>query len=278
MMRSALALGVLATGLAVSGAQAQPYPPPPTSPIPRPQGYQPPLPAAPAGRDSDDDDDDIPPHQRAAPGNYPPPPGGYRGPFARGRSTAASFRRRPMRARRRSSTALPMTAMRLRRPMAAAARSAMASPNPTARRPQAYPQHYQQPTAAQPYPPQHRRGAESGRPQGPIQLAPDARPPRDVTGAVRPNTVATLPPEDQPETGKFELPAQFKRQLVTFQTNEPAGTLVIDTANTLSLSRARQRAGDALRHRRRPRGLHLGGRGARLAKWPSGRTGIRRRK
>src|SRR4029077_15259324 len=32
----------------------------------------------------------------------------------------------------------------------------------------------------------------------------------------------------------------------------------------LSLSRARQWAGDALRHRRRPRGLHLGGRRARI--------------
>jgi lipoprotein-anchoring transpeptidase ErfK/SrfK len=62
--------------------------------------------------------------------------------------------------------------------------------------------------------------------------APDARPQRDVTGAVRPNTVATLPPEDQPETGKAELPAHLRRQLVSYQTNEPPGTLVIDTANT----------------------------------------------
>ena len=68
--------------------------------------------------------------------------------------------------------------------------------------------------------------------KGRSQLGPEARPQRDVTGTVRPNTVATLPPEDQPETGKFELPAQFKRQLVTFQSTEPAGTIVIDTANT----------------------------------------------
>ena len=62
------------------------------------------------------------------------------------------------------------------------------------------------------------------------------RPQRDIareqTGSVRPNTVAALPPEEQPETGRFELPEQFKRQLVTFPSNEPAGTLVIDTANT----------------------------------------------
>ena len=68
--------------------------------------------------------------------------------------------------------------------------------------------------------------------QGPMQLAPGARPSRDVTGAVPPNAVATLPPEDQPETGKAELPPQFKRQLVNFPSPEPAGTLVIDTANT----------------------------------------------
>ncbi len=72
---------------------------------------------------------------------------------------------------------------------------------------------------------------------GPMQLGPGTRPPgevvgRDATGTVRPGTVAALPPEDQPEDGKAELPPQFKRQLVTFQSPEPAGTLVIDTANT----------------------------------------------
>src|SRR5438477_912407 len=70
-----------------------------------------------------------------------------------------------------------------------------------------------------------------------MQLGPGARPPGDVagrnaTGTVRPNTVAMLPPEDQPETGKAELPPQFKRQLVPFQSAEPAGTLVIDTSHT----------------------------------------------
>ena len=70
-----------------------------------------------------------------------------------------------------------------------------------------------------------------------IGPGPGMRPPgdvagRDPSGAARPNTVAMLPPEDQPETGKAELPPHLKRQLVTFQSNEPAGTLVIDTANT----------------------------------------------
>src|SRR5262245_59558331 len=83
MTRSALALAVLATGIAVSSAQAQPYPPPPYQPYPYgQQGYYPPARPLPPAAIPDEDDADIPPHQRAAPGNYPPPPGGYRGPFA----------------------------------------------------------------------------------------------------------------------------------------------------------------------------------------------------
>jgi lipoprotein-anchoring transpeptidase ErfK/SrfK len=48
-----------------------------------------------------------------------------------------------------------------------------------------------------------------------------------------PAAVAALPPEDQPEIGEpKELPPQFQRQLVDYTTKEPAGTIVIDTANT----------------------------------------------
>ncbi|HKS85865.1 MAG TPA: L,D-transpeptidase family protein [Pseudolabrys sp.] len=47
------------------------------------------------------------------------------------------------------------------------------------------------------------------------------------------NSVMTLPPEDQPETGQpKELPPNLKRQLVDFTTKEPAGTIIIDTPNT----------------------------------------------
>ncbi len=47
------------------------------------------------------------------------------------------------------------------------------------------------------------------------------------------NTVMTLPPEDQPEQGQpKELPENLKRQLVDFQTKEPAGTIIVDTPNT----------------------------------------------
>ena len=42
-----------------------------------------------------------------------------------------------------------------------------------------------------------------------------------------------LPPEDQPETGQpKELPANLKKQVVDFQTKEPAGTIIIDTPHT----------------------------------------------
>jgi lipoprotein-anchoring transpeptidase ErfK/SrfK len=67
------------------------------------------------------------------------------------------------------------------------------------------------------------------------------RPPAAV-GAVRnaapqsgqpSGSVMTLPPEDQPETGKpQELPPNLKKQLVDYATREPAGTIIIDTSNT----------------------------------------------
>jgi lipoprotein-anchoring transpeptidase ErfK/SrfK len=49
----------------------------------------------------------------------------------------------------------------------------------------------------------------------------------------QPMVTASLPPEDQPELGTpQELPANLKRQLVDYKSKEPAGTIVIDTANT----------------------------------------------
>jgi len=82
----------------------------------------------------------------------------------------------------------------------------------------------------------------------PAEVAGDATP--DVTGSVRSRAasgaatpvavppdratvIAGLPPEDQPEHGPTkELPPQFHRQVVDFPTNEPAGTIIIDTPNT----------------------------------------------
>jgi lipoprotein-anchoring transpeptidase ErfK/SrfK len=45
-------------------------------------------------------------------------------------------------------------------------------------------------------------------------------------------TVASLPPEDQPESGPAELAPNLRRQEVDFQTREPAGTIVVDTPHT----------------------------------------------
>ena len=64
----------------------------------------------------------------------------------------------------------------------------------------------------QPVPPGY-----SGQPGGPSG--------HDITSA--------LPPDDRPETGpRKELPPQFRRTTVDYRTREPAGTIVIDTANT----------------------------------------------
>jgi len=42
----------------------------------------------------------------------------------------------------------------------------------------------------------------------------------------------SLSAEDQLETDAKDLPREFQRQLVSYQTTEPAGTIIIDTPNT----------------------------------------------
>jgi lipoprotein-anchoring transpeptidase ErfK/SrfK len=80
-------------------------------------------------------------------------------------------------------------------------------------------------------------GGPTQRPPGELADVGSA----DVTGSggyaspPRPEgtVIASLPPEDQPEQGpRKELPARFHRQIVTFTTIEPPGTIVIDTPNT----------------------------------------------
>jgi lipoprotein-anchoring transpeptidase ErfK/SrfK len=67
------------------------------------------------------------------------------------------------------------------------------------------------------------------RPPSAIPNAPDVASPSQAM----PGRVAALPPEDQPEEGEpAELPPQFKRQVVSYQTKEPAGTIIIDTPST----------------------------------------------
>jgi lipoprotein-anchoring transpeptidase ErfK/SrfK len=61
----------------------------------------------------------------------------------------------------------------------------------------------------------------------PMEITPNAGSPPPGSG------YAALPPDYQPETGQpKELPPQFRRQMVDYQTREPAGTIVIDTPNT----------------------------------------------
>jgi lipoprotein-anchoring transpeptidase ErfK/SrfK len=246
-MNLRFALGVLAAGFAFGAAQAQPYPPP--YPPANAQAYPPYRAPAPMATD-DDDDDDLPPNLRAAPGTYPPPPGGYVFPTDPRAAAPNGVQREALPA---PGQGAPYYGGR---------------PPAVVYGDQAAPQSY--PPAYTPAPPGYERGpAGSGQPesygaaqpgyppgqaavpqpyspygappaaqdQGPMQLAPGARPPadvagRDATGTVRPNSVAMLPPEEQPDQGKPELAPQFKRQIVSFQTNEPAGTIVIDTAHT----------------------------------------------
>ncbi|SFP29087.1 Lipoprotein-anchoring transpeptidase ErfK/SrfK [Bradyrhizobium sp. Ghvi] len=71
------------------------------------------------------------------------------------------------------------------------------------------------------------------------------RPPEAIgsaaaTGAVSPQpgagsqpmSVASLPPEEQPDAAPAQLAPNLRRQEVAFQTKEPAGTIVVDTPNT----------------------------------------------
>ena len=97
------------------------------------------------------------------------------------------------------------------------------------------------------------------------------RPPMEINPGQPPAILSSLSPEDQPETReRKELPPQFRRQLVDYNSKEPAGTLIIDTANTylyLALGN-----GQAMRY-----GIGVGREGftwagservSRMAEWP----------
>jgi lipoprotein-anchoring transpeptidase ErfK/SrfK len=58
------------------------------------------------------------------------------------------------------------------------------------------------------------------------------QPPQGAADGRPPTVLAALPPEEQPEVGPAQLPPHLRRQEVTFPTKEPAGTIVVDTANT----------------------------------------------
>jgi lipoprotein-anchoring transpeptidase ErfK/SrfK len=86
-------------------------------------------------------------------------------------------------------------------------------------------------------------GSFGGRPSGPPTAQTDpnmVRPPAPVGAAPRatpqpvpPATTAALPPEDQPEQGQpKELSPELRRQMVDYPSQQPPGTIIIDTPHT----------------------------------------------
>jgi lipoprotein-anchoring transpeptidase ErfK/SrfK len=68
---------------------------------------------------------------------------------------------------------------------------------------------------------------------GPSVAPPPMQPSETAPAPVSPAAASILPPEDQPEVGTpKDLAPNLKRQLVDYATKEPAGTIVVDTANT----------------------------------------------
>jgi lipoprotein-anchoring transpeptidase ErfK/SrfK len=75
--------------------------------------------------------------------------------------------------------------------------------------------------------------ANALRPPGAVGGAADAQAaPPATDSAGRPMTVASLPPEEQPDAAPAQLPANLRRQEVDFATKEPPGTIVVDTPHT----------------------------------------------
>jgi len=246
--RSMVAVAALATGVValMGGAQAQPYPPYGA------QQYPPYRQPAPGMAAPDDDDDDLPPRYRAAPGAAPPPPGGpYRAPNAyepRPQAGVPDVERRDLAAPGAGDPYGGRGPTVIYGDRGAPPADPRYAPDPRYvpdprygdRGPYGPPPGYRE--TPPPYGPYGAAPPPREPYDGPAQAAPSqdpgyrnpgyARPPRDVTGNVRPNSVATLPPEDQPETGKAELSPELRRQMVPYQTNEPGGTLIIDTQHT----------------------------------------------
>jgi lipoprotein-anchoring transpeptidase ErfK/SrfK len=89
------------------------------------------------------------------------------------------------------------------------------------------------------------RGYDPNAPRPPEAVGAAALPPGTppaVTGSVqgapqagpdgRPMTIASLPPEEQPDAAPAQLAPNLRRQEVSFVTKEPAGTIVVDTPST----------------------------------------------
>jgi lipoprotein-anchoring transpeptidase ErfK/SrfK len=94
---------------------------------------------------------------------------------------------------------------------------------------------YDEPTTAEPEAIRPRRSLGGLPASTPIVGRPVRAPAPEGVDAYGRNgsSVMTLPPEDQPEIGSTrELPENLKRQVVSYQTREVAGTVIIDTPNT----------------------------------------------
>ncbi len=129
---------------------------------------------------------------------------------------------------------------------------------------------YDEPIMAEPEAIRPRRSLGGLHASAPMVGRPVRAPAPEGVNAYRGNggSVMTLPPEDQPEIGSTrELPENLKRQVVSYQTREAAGTVIIDTPNTylyLVLGR-----GKALRY-----GIGVGREGftwsgtSRMKEWP----------
>ncbi len=69
------------------------------------------------------------------------------------------------------------------------------------------------------------------RPPGSIGVQQGAQ--QATPKPVSPAVTAALPPEDQPEDGQpKELPPNLKKQMVDYPTDQPAGTIIVDTPHT----------------------------------------------
>ena len=243
-MRASSAIAFVFIGLAGSAgpALAQYYP------APQP-GYQPPYRHAPTVVA---EDDDIPPYDAPVRRNAPPgvyaAPGVYEAPDPRyGRPVPPAG----------VDVNAPPPNMRYGRaaPMPPETDSYVPAPPPGYISPPpgyepVQPQYpgpgYARP-AQEPYPAPSVAAMPPPGPQAPIEPPDAVRPPmplspgqiaptREATGTIRPDprSMGSALPEDyRPETGpRKELPPQFRRTLVNYQSKQPAGTIVIDTAST----------------------------------------------
>jgi lipoprotein-anchoring transpeptidase ErfK/SrfK len=234
VFRRAGAVATLLIGLVRPGgeASAQYYPPPhayPPQAHPSPQGYSPQQPLPPIA----DADDDEPPLNAPVLQGPPLPPVGV-GPRANEPPAGTRYGR--------GTPAYPADAAQ---PLPDGGQEGYRSVQPR----QGY-----EPAAAgtRPYygvpgaiPPGPAGSAEqdgilqdamrSRLPISPDRIGPETVDPR-VTGSTQggdPRNMAALPPEMRPETGpETELAPQFRRTLVDYRTKEPAGTIIVDTANT----------------------------------------------